>query len=425
VGNWKARARGLLRVEDAAWIILFLGLGLVSPTRNDAEVELLVCLAAFQVVEPRIAFFSTREGLLLSVLVKLALVYLLMGVSGGLTSSYYLLLIVPVVTAATSMGGIGAVLVCLLSAGAYLSFLLYLDPSKYVIPPDQWDEIYLRVLLIGVLALVAYQVTMATRNRTRQYIETAEQLRTANRSLHEAEAAVRRSERLAALGQLTAGLAHELRNPLGTIRASAEVLQKNVGKDEAVEHELAGYIADEVDRTNQLVTRFLDFARPLHLRTSKTDLNEVLDRAVQQLEHRVPRVPVSVFKNYSPDIRPFPLDGGLMERVFFNLLLNAAQASPEGAAITLKTRPVPGGVEVAVIDRGSGIDPGQIENIFNPFFTTKPDGVGLGLAIVAKIVDEHGGKIAVESEPAHGSVFRVFLPVDGIVPPAPQDSTRT
>jgi len=119
---------------------------------------------------------------------------------------------------------------------------------------------------------------------------------------------------------------------------------------------------------------------------------------------------VSVYKNYSPDIRPVEADGELIERVVYNLLLNAAQASPAGGVVTVKTRPLDGNIEISVIDRGSGIEPAQMENIFNPFFTTKPDGVGLGLAIVQKIVDEHGGRIAVESEPGRGSVFRVFLP---------------
>jgi signal transduction histidine kinase len=107
----------------------------------------------------------------------------------------------------------------------------------------------------------------------------------------------------------------------------------------------------------------------------------------------------------------FPFDGELMERVFYNLLLNAAQASPPGGAVTIKTRTVDGTAEVAVIDRGPGIEPRDLEQIFNPFFTTKPDGVGLGLAIVSKIVDEHGGKMAVESEPGKGSIFRVYLPL--------------
>jgi signal transduction histidine kinase len=104
-----------------------------------------------------------------------------------------------------------------------------------------------------------------------------------------------------------------------------------------------------------------------------------------------------------------------LERVFYNLITNAAQASSTGGAVTVKTKPVETeagpGVEVSVIDRGSGIEAKNLENIFNPFFTTKGDGVGLGLAIVSKIVDEHGGQITVESTPGEGSVFRVYLPV--------------
>jgi two-component system sensor histidine kinase HydH len=166
-----------------------------------------------------------------------------------------------------------------------------------------------------------------------------------------------------------------------------------------------------VDRTNSLVTRFLEFARPLKLRPGVVDITEVLDRAVALVERDKPRYRVTFYKNYSPDLAPFPVDAELMERVFYNLLLNAAQASAEEGAITVKTRAVNGTAEVAVIDRGPGVDPKIMEQIFNPFFTTKPDGVGLGLAIVSKIVDEHGGRITVESEPAKGTVFRVYLPI--------------
>jgi signal transduction histidine kinase len=102
-----------------------------------------------------------------------------------------------------------------------------------------------------------------------------------------------------------------------------------------------------------------------------------------------------------------------MGRVLYNLLLNAAQASPPKGTVTVKTRQASDTVEIAVIDRGAGIDRQHLENIFNPFFTTKAAGVGLGLAIVSKIVDEHGGKISVESRTGEGSVFRVYLPLRG------------
>jgi two-component system, NtrC family, sensor histidine kinase HydH len=225
---------------------------------------------------------------------------------------------------------------------------------------------------------------------------------------------VRRTERLAALGQLSAGLAHEIRNPLSTIKTSAEMLHKSVDADSAVSHELAGFISSEVDRTNALVTRFLDFARPLQLHLEKTEITEVIDEAVAEVEKHTPPLDVSIYKNYSPDIPPFLLDRQLMERVLYNLLLNAAQASPPKGSVTVKTRQLgdtPGDtVEISVIDRGAGVAAKDRESIFNPFFTTKSDGVGLGLAIVSKIVDEHGGQITVESEPGAGSVFRVFLP---------------
>jgi signal transduction histidine kinase len=169
---------------------------------------------------------------------------------------------------------------------------------------------------------------------------------------------------------------------------------------------MAGYISTEVDRTNSLITRFLDFARPQHLRLEPTDITAILDRAIASLPG------IAIYKNYSPGIPPVPVDAELLERVFSNLILNAAQASPEGGVVTVKTQLLDNKkVEVCVIDRGSGIEAKNLESIFNPFFTTKPEGVGLGLAICSKIVDEHGGHITVESTAGEGSVFHVILPL--------------
>ncbi|MBK5290742.1 MAG: hypothetical protein JJE04_03475 [Acidobacteriia bacterium] len=402
--------RKLVRGQDAAWLALMAGLGFASPVRSSAEIQLLVALALFQVVEPKVGALQTHAGVHVAIFLRLLLCYLLIGVTGGVSSSYYLILMVPVVSAATALGAVGTLVVSLIAGGSYLSFLLLLDWSVFVIPPDQMRELLLRVLMFGVLAFLTHQLAAASRRQSRQYMETAEQLARANQSLQEAEAAVRRSERLAALGQLTAGLAHELRNPLGTMRASADVLLKNVGPDQTVARELAGYIVSEVERTNSLITRFLDFARPLELRLAPADIGETIDRVIAQLERQQPPLGVTVYRNYSPEVRPIPLDRELMEGVFYNLILNAVQASAEGGTVTVKTRPLGAGVEVSVIDRGVGIAEGQKENIFNPFVTTKATGVGLGLAIVAKIVDQHKGKITVESEPGQGSIFHVYLP---------------
>jgi signal transduction histidine kinase len=272
-------------------------------------------------------------------------------------------------------------------------------------------ELGLRVMFLPVVAFLTQQLAESNRVEARKYQAAAEQLEDANRHLQEAEAAVRRTERLAALGQLTAGLAHELRNPLGTVRASAEMLVKSTPPGNEVARELSGFILTEVDRTNSLITRFLEFARPLRLRLDKTDVAQLLDDAIRQVERHNPPYSVTMHRNYAPEVPPVEVDKELMERVFYNLLLNAAQASPPNAAVTAKTRLLEGLVEISILDRGAGIPRENVENIFNPFFTTKPEGVGLGLAIVSKIVDEHGGTIRVESEPGQGSAFRIFLPL--------------
>lgn len=409
-----------VRPQDFVWLLLFGGLALASPERGVYDIEMLSALALFQLAEPRIAFFSTRHGILAAVALKLLLGFLLIGYTGGITSRFYLILLLPVVSAATSLGLAGTMMVTLLACGSYLIFLTpwFLDPGRWEITPEGIGVLSLNVMFLPVVGFLTNQLAESNRVQARRYQLTAEQLIEANRNLQEAEAAVRRSERLAAIGQLSAGLAHELRNPLGTVKASAEMLARSVPPDNAVVAELTGFITSEVDRANSLVTRFLDFARPLEVRRMESDLTEVLDRAVAQIERHHPPFPLSFIKNYSPDIRPFPFDAELMERVAYNLLLNAAQASPAGSAVTLKTRTAGDWVEFSVIDRGAGIDAAHRENIFNPFFTTKRNGVGLGLAIVARIIDEHGGKITVESEAGTGSVFRVLLPLTAPEPAA-------
>jgi signal transduction histidine kinase len=408
--NLNPRARGWLRAEDLAWIALFGAMAAVSPERNAPEMTLLALIAGLQILEPRIPALNTKRGILASIFIKLLLGYVLIRATDDLNSGFYLILLLPVISAATSLGVLGTVVTTLLASMTYLSLLLYIDWSSHVIEPYDQRQLGLRLVFIWLVGYVTHRLARANREEARKYQAAAEQLAEANRHLQEAEAAVRRSERLAALGQMAAGLAHELRNPMATVRASADMLVRTVASESEVAREVAGFIASEVDRTNSLITRFLDFARPLKLLRNRVELSEIIDRAVTQIEQHAPPYPVSVYKNYSPDIRPVQADGELIERVVYNLLLNAAQASPAGGVVTVKTRPLDGTVEISVIDRGSGIERAQLENIFNPFFTTKPDGVGLGLAIVQKIVDEHGGRIGVESEAGRGSVFRVFLP---------------
>jgi two-component system, NtrC family, sensor histidine kinase HydH len=409
-------ASPLIRSQDILWLVLFAVLAVASPTADVSEVALLAALAVAQIIEPKIGALASTRGRIFWIAVKLMLAWVLTGYTSGLQSRYWPVLLLPVISAATEFGLSATLLFAALAGASYLSFLAFIDWRQYELFPEDIYELILRVVFFMMVGILVNRLAEALRVQSENYRRAAEQLAKANAQIQQAEEAVRRSDRLAALGQLSAGLAHELRNPLGTIRASAEMLTRTVSAENEVSREMAGFIATEVDRTNSLITRFLQFSRPMELRLETADLRQTLDRAVASVERESPQV--AIYKNYESEIPPFPFDPELLERVFYNLLLNAVQATAPGGVVTIQTRDAGGLVEIAVIDRGSGIEPKLRDAIFNPFFTTKREGVGLGLAIVSKIVDEHGGKITVESEPGAGSVFRVLLPMDRPAAPA-------
>lgn len=376
---------------------------LVWLAHTASERAFIAAVAVLQLTEGRV-FQSFRWARSVSVVLQLAIIWVLIGITNGVESHYYLLLLLPMITSASSSGLTGALAVSVAGVGTYLSFLLYIDYNNMVVGPEARHILAIRCLMLAAAATTVSSLASLIRSQAAQYKLTAEQLAAANKSLTEAEAAVRRSERLAALGQLSAGLAHELRNPLGSIKGSAELLARTSQDAAPVTKELAQIISSEVDRTNSLVTRFLNFARPLEPRREVVDVREVIDRAVG-------RTDAQVIREYSNSLPRLAIDPELMEQVFLNLVTNAAQASNPGDPVRIRTRELNGQAEVSVIDHGCGIPQEKLETIFNPFVTTKKNGVGLGLAIVAKIVDGHGGKMAVESEPGRGSTFRVLLPL--------------
>jgi two-component system, NtrC family, sensor histidine kinase HydH len=401
-----------IRVQDILLALMFATLIYLAHTVS--EELLLSGIAVLQLIEGHVPLLDTGWGRATSVTLQLILGFLLLGITGAIESPYFLVLLLPIVSAASFLGLSSTLLSTFAAIAAYLSFLFYEGWSQWRTDPEAVHLLAIRCLLPAMAAVLVNSLGEAIRTQSARYKSTAEQLAEANRNLVAAEAAVRRSDRLAALGQLSAGLAHELRNPLGSIKGSADLLARSASRNDpaslALAKELAEIISTEVDRTNSLVTRFLDFARPLEPRREMTSVAEVIDRAIK-------RSGAEVIPDYA-DLPPIPLDPELMEQVFLNLISNAAEACVPGAAslpgspVTVRAREVDGQAEVSVIDHGCGIPPHQIETIFNPFMTTKQTGVGLGLAIVAKIVDGHGGKMSVESEPGKGSTFRVCLPIN-------------
>jgi two-component system sensor histidine kinase HydH len=203
------------------------------------------------------------------------------------------------------------------------------------------------------------------------------------------------------------------------IKGSAEMLTQKLQGAAPLTSELAGYISSEVNRLNALVSRFLDFARPLHVELRPLDISRVTERALESVEGQLPDANVKVEREYATGLPEILADEQLCERVFVNLFQNAYQAmegQADGRTRALRVsiaRDISNGepgVEVVIEDTGPGVPPEMREQIFNPFFTSKKDGVGLGLSIVAKIVDDHRGSIRLESDPGRGARFRLFLP---------------
>ncbi len=366
---------------------------------------LLLGLAVLQLMEGRVPLLRTPKGRMVSVFLQLALGFELMRETRGVESPYYPILLLPVVSTATVLGVVATAIASGAAVAAGLSSLLFLDWKHSYLDSESWHILGIRSGLMAATAVLVNALGTAIRSESARYKATAEQLAIANDNLLAAEAAIRRAERLAALGQLTAGLAHELRNPLASIKGSADLLARSSADRDSVARELGEIISSEVDRTNLLVTRFLAFARPLEPQRELVDLAGVIDRAAAHAG-------VPIVRDYSKDVPRLSIDPALMEQVFINLISNAAQASDAGEPITVSTRVEEDAVEVSVSDRGCGIPQDKIETIFNPFVTTKQEGVGLGLAIVAKIVDGHGGKMTVDSEQGKGSTFRISLPVE-------------
>jgi len=403
----------MLQAQDFAWALFVAALILATPETNyDAQI-LLVLIGVFQIVEPRLKLFASRRGQIVSIVLKMILSYLLVGWTHGIDTYYYPIFLIPVVSAATTFELTGVLVVTLLSMAAYFSFLplAFLYYSDFVLTPSVLSIMCLRTSFYAIVGFLVYQQARARRQEIQRTKEAAERLAESNRELRKTQVSLRRSERLAALGQLTAGLAHELRNPLGTIKASAEMLTKETVRNRPeVMSEMADYILSETDRMNGLVSNFLDFARPLEIHPVSANLRPILeDIARQQRDIAGPRGIEVRVEASTPDLK-FEFDPDLIRVALVNLVQNAIQASPNGKSVELRAARKDHEMTIFVTDEGEGIQPQHLENIFNPFFTTKPQGVGLGLAIVSKIVDEHRGNINVFSEPGKGTRFEMILP---------------
>lgn len=218
------------------------------------------------------------------------------------------------------------------------------------------------------------------------------------------------NEKLASMGRVVASIAHEIRNPLGIIRSSAELLQRRTDKADASTSRILGAIYDESVRLSQTVNDFLDYARPRQPRQDLVDVNLVLDQALAFLEGEMGRHGVAVERETADGLFVHG-DKDLLYRAFYNILVNGQQAMDGPGIMRLRgSRDAQGRVRLEFQDSGSGFDESTLPSLLDPFFTTKDGGTGLGLPIVQSIITSHGGLIELENGPGGGALVRVLLP---------------
>jgi nitrogen-specific signal transduction histidine kinase len=406
---------------DLIWLVFLGGLALLPPVNEYHKQLILLFIVVYQLFEGWIIGQLPQRGPAYSVIIKILAATLLLDHTGeiGINSSYYPVYFLPVLSAAMYFGPIAALAWTGAASLAYLS-LLYPALQDSDITPEGYSILTIRVLFFFVAAILVNRFAVENRRQVERLEDLSEKLEETNRQLRRAQADARRAERLAALGQLSAGLAHEIRNPLGVIKGSADMLSHKVAASEPLIAELAGYISSEVNRLNALVVRFLDFARPSKLELRPERIPEIVDRALAAATAAVPDTDVKIVRQYASALPEIPADPQLCEQVFVNLITNALQAmqAQDGSVekmLRLSIAPEESsngerGIGVNIEDTGPGVPPELREQIFNPFFTSKKEGVGLGLSIVAKIVDDHRGTIRLEENASRGARFHVFFP---------------
>jgi PAS domain S-box-containing protein len=230
------------------------------------------------------------------------------------------------------------------------------------------------------------------------------------------EQQLRRSDKLAALGTLAAGVAHEVKNPLHALSLNLHLLEKEVAGAASGSAEVREYFAilrSEVQRIHRIVENFLRFSKPSIPEVKPLDLHALLERVLSLVAFEAADHGVTIETAFDPAPELVPGDEGQLSQVFLNLGINALQAMPSGGSLVVTTKLDRGWAEVAVKDSGEGIEAEVIPHVFDPYFTTRPRGVGLGLAISHRIVEGHHGTIEVESEVGKGTTFAVRLPLAG------------
>lgn len=318
------------------------------------------------------------------------------------------LYVLPIMYAALRFGWRGGLIASAAASISYIPHVLIAHtiqpfPGYLLSKSMALMEFFLAAAVIGVLS-------EKDRRQARTLEQTTKHLSRVYYELQGSIERMKRSERLYAIGQLSAGLAHEIRNPIASIAGAAGILQRNPDSGQRRQKCLE-IISKECGRLNRLLTSFLDFAKPRPPMFRTVGVESLLDSVIELAVHAIGKQQIAMRKNLGPGLPQLECDAEQIRQVLLNLILNAIQAMSQGGEITVSAQVQDSAVVIAVRDQGCGISPENLGRLFDPFFTTKETGTGLGLPVAHQIVAQHGGALWADPNPDGGITFSFRLPL--------------
>lgn len=322
---------------------------------------------------------------------------------------YYL----PIILAAIWFGLRGGLVCSLVVSIVYAPHVLFQWGAQLTLELEKYLEIILYNIVGGVTGLLAQREG----ERSIELQKTADGLQRSYQKLQEqseqlisVEKSLRNAERLSAVGEMAAVLAHEIRNPLGSIRGTAEILKDDY-KPGDLKYEFIDIQIKETERLNRVVEDFLRMAKPLVIDKGRCDIKAELETVIVLVNNDARQRNISLELLVPSGATIISGDGERLRQAFLNIVINSLQATPSGGSISVMLELTGPSVEISFCDSGSGVTPENLQKIFEPFFTTKPDGTGLGLAITKKIIEGHGGTLSLECLEGQGTKVLVRLPL--------------
>jgi signal transduction histidine kinase len=313
---------------------------------------------------------------------------------------------IPIVLAAFWYGAPGGLAAALLTSSIYV----YHIHAHWAHLPNYSFNQYAEIALYHIVAAIIGVLAQKERRQRRTLEETSEELRKAYQHIQNTFERMKQADRLAAVGELSAGIAHEIRNPLATIKGAVEILESEIPENHP-KREFVQVVREETARVNRIISEFLTFARPPRPAFEPAHLNEIVESTLLLLRKEAESSLVRIATRLE-ELPSVSLDRDQIRQVLLNIVLNCIQAMQSGGELTISTFYERSSDEIVVLirDTGPGMDADQLDKIFDPFFTTKPGGTGLGLSVSYQLVRHHGGSIEVRRNPDAGLTFEVRLP---------------